>query len=219
MSSWSDAAREISERLAPVGLDLTWPFPSRLVGEVSDEPAPPDRLGLLNGNTRAHWPRLLAALEGDPALRGQPDPVDRYCVRQVEAALESTGSRCRVLWAHTVEPRAFPIQALAHAAGLCDIAPCRLAIHERYGPWLALRAVAVVDVPGPARAPAPPGVCARCPAPCREPFEAALAAGGDLESQWRRWLAVRDACPIGREHRYAERQIEYHYTKQRRLLG
>lgn len=32
------------------------------------------------------------------------------------------------------------------------------------------------------------------------------------------WIAVRDACPIGREHRYPEDQLRYHYTKDRSLL-
>ena len=30
---------------------------------------------------------------------------------------------------------------------------------------------------------------------------------------WRLWLAVRDACPLGREHRYDDDQLRYHYTK------
>jgi methylmalonic aciduria homocystinuria type C protein len=33
------------------------------------------------------------------------------------------------------------------------------------------------------------------------------------DDDWRSWLAVRDACPVGRSARYAEEQIAYHYTK------
>jgi cyanocobalamin reductase (cyanide-eliminating) / alkylcobalamin dealkylase len=36
---------------------------------------------------------------------------------------------------------------------------------------------------------------------------------------WRAWLAVRDACPVGREHRYGDDQIAYHYAKRRDALG
>jgi hypothetical protein len=32
------------------------------------------------------------------------------------------------------------------------------------------------------------------------------------------WIAVRDACPVGREGRYSDAQLEYHYTKARGLL-
>lgn len=35
---------------------------------------------------------------------------------------------------------------------------------------------------------------------------------------WRPWLAVRDACPLGREHRYSEQQVAYHYTKDAKWL-
>jgi hypothetical protein len=31
-------------------------------------------------------------------------------------------------------------------------------------------------------------------------------------------LAVRDACPIGSEHRFDEDQTRYHYTKDRQIL-
>ncbi len=218
-TSWRDGAREISEQLAKTGLDIVWPFPSRLLGEVAEEEVRPGLLGLLVGNTRALWPRLVEALERDPSLRGQPDPVDRYCEQRIATVLESAGASWQARWAHTLPPDAYPIQALAHAAGLCDIAPCRLAIHERYGPWFALRAAVVIDVAGPSDAPDPPAVCAPCSAPCRRPFAAALAGGASLEGDWRRWLAVRDACPVGREHRYREPQLEYHYTKQRSLLA
>ena len=34
-------------------------------------------------------------------------------------------------------------------------------------------------------------------------------------ASWIRWLAIRDACNIGREHRYSQQQIEYHYNGNR----
>ncbi len=219
VKTWHDTVEELTGQLARRGLDIVHPFPSRLVGEVAGQPVNADRLGLLVGNTRALWPHLIRAIEAETGLRDSPDPVDRYCTQRISGALESTRSDYEVLWAHTPPPNAYPIQALANAAGLCDIAPCRLAVHGVYGPWLALRAVAVIDVPGPATAPAPPGICAPCPAPCRPPFDAALASGACPEADWRDWLRVRDACPVGREHRYREPQLEYHYTKQRRLLA
>jgi methylmalonic aciduria homocystinuria type C protein len=45
----------------------------------------------------------------------------------------------------------------------------------------------------------------------------ALAAGEprtteELRDRWRLWLAVRDACPVGREHRYSDEQIRFHYA-------
>ena len=47
---------------------------------------------------------------------------------------------------------------------------------------------------------------------------AASPAGDPVAEHWRAWLAVRDACPLGREHRYPEALIHYVYTKDRAVL-
>jgi methylmalonic aciduria homocystinuria type C protein len=57
-----------------------------------------------------------------------------------------------------------------------------------------------------------------CDASCLAMFEAAIAAGNGPES-WRAGLAVRDACPVGREFRYSDAQLAYHYTQDARFLG
>ena len=40
-----------------------------------------------------------------------------------------------------------------------------------------------------------------------------------IAERWKLWLAVRAACPVGREHRYTDQQIRYHYVKQPNILG
>ena len=42
--------------------------------------------------------------------------------------------------------------------------------------------------------------------------------GAHFTATWREWLAIRDACPVGRGARYGEQQIEYHYLKDRKTL-
>jgi len=32
------------------------------------------------------------------------------------------------------------------------------------------------------------------------------------------WIALRDSCNVGRNHRYDDDQLLYHYTKDRALL-
>jgi hypothetical protein len=39
-----------------------------------------------------------------------------------------------------------------------------------------------------------------------------------VERGWRAWVAVRDACPVGRASRYGDEQIRYHYAKDRGVL-
>ena len=39
-----------------------------------------------------------------------------------------------------------------------------------------------------------------------------------VRENWRSWVAIRDACPLGKAHRYSDEQIRYHYTKDIKLL-
>jgi methylmalonic aciduria homocystinuria type C protein len=96
------------------------------------------------------------------------------------------------------------------------LAPSHMCVHPTFGPWMALRAAIVIDVEGPPpRAPiAPPCDCATG---CQAALDRALAARAreslsELRERWKLWLAVRDACPVGRAHRYDDDQIRYHYA-------
>ena len=208
----NDRARQ---QLAEAGFDLVHAFdPAALAGEPGLEPvvAAARPLGWIVGNTRALWPRFLAARRADPELAAAADPLDRYTELAIAGALAGTDARAWFAHRRYGEAGAFlPMQRLAVAAGLGTLAPTQLVIHPVYGPWFALRAVIVGDGVRPARVvPAARPSCT-CGEACREAFARATVAGGP--EAWRAWLAVRDACPIGREHRYDEDQLGYHYTK------
>lgn len=180
----------------------------------------PSALAVIVGNTRALWPHLAAALRADAGLATGPDPVDRYCERVLGEAVADLPAPWVVRFAHEPPPRV-AIQRLAHAAGLAYLTPSHLSVHPIYGPWIALRAVVVIDVEGPAE-PAPLAAPCDCDRHCLPRLAAALARAGtdtpgrpQIQSDWRAWLAVRDACPVGRDHRYSEQQIRYHYTNDR----
>jgi hypothetical protein len=211
--------------LAEAGFDLVHAFDARTCArvrgwDVLDDSARPR--GLLIGNTRALWPRFLAARAADAELAAASDPLERY----TEAALARVVAQlpgARVWLAHRHYPAGgaaaeayLPFQRLAVATGLGTLSATQLVIHPTYGPWFALRAViACAGEPPPARAAtAPP---CTCDAACGGAFSRALGATGP--EAWREWLAVRDACPIGRAFRYDDDQIAYHYTKNRGLLA
>ena len=42
---------------------------------------------------------------------------------------------------------------------------------------------------------------------------------GHVEAQWADWLALRDRYGVGREHRYSDAQIRYHYTRDKSVLA
>jgi methylmalonic aciduria homocystinuria type C protein len=117
------------------------------------------------------------------------------------------------------------MQRAAMIAGLAHTSPSYLSIHPEHGPWIALRAVIVLDKDWTSGEPAPaPDPCTPCPKPCMPALDDAVAASGDepvgkkVSSSWKLWLAVRDACPMGRSSRYSDEQCEYHYRPDRSFL-
>ena len=189
------------DALAAAGFDIAHAFDAAV---LAHEPglealATHGRVGLLVGNTRALWQPFVAAAD-----RTREHPLQHYTEAVVERALPDR----RIYYAHRRYDGAFvPFQRLAVAAGLAALAPTHLLVHPIYGPWFALRAVAFVDGAPP---PAPPRLAApcTCDGACTIALARAVASGA-----WRDWLAVRDACPIGRAYRYNDAQLHYHYTK------
>jgi len=205
------------EQLATRGFDLAHAFDAHAAAREPgwERLAAGPRVGILIANTRALWAPFCAA------RRDEPDPLDRYTERAIAEAFPAAP----VLFAHRSYDGAFlPFGRLAHAIGLGALAPSLLVIHPIYGPWIALRAVIAIESYGsagprstaeggaesiagepPVRAPIAK------PCTCGEACRAALAAALPT-TDWRAWLAVRDACAL-RAHRYDEDQIHFHYSQ------
>lgn len=205
---WRDTLRR---RLAEHGLDRMWPVPVRaLPTEVPARVrqhgfARPNPLALLVGNTRALWPHFVAA-RAAPGWVDSPDPLDRYVDAALASALRDLPVRHHLHLAHVAAPDFVPLTAVARAAGL-KVGACHLAIDPEAGPWIALRALVVVDAEAGPWVAMAPAACS-CATGCGPTFERARAEAG-----WEpaRWIAVRDACPLGRDHRYGPDQLAFHY--------
>ena len=214
------SVRDLARRLEAAGLDLLHPFDAAAYDAARPAGsglAPLDRFGragalaLLVGNTRALWAPLTAALGQDRELAADPHPLDAYVTREVLAACRTLDVAHHIYLGHLRErdARADPtsgaaapspvrhvlvsLPRAAAAAGLASLSPVHLAVHPEHGPWFALRALIVLD--------------------------AAAGAAPDVARNWRTWVAVRDACPVGRASRYGATQLRYHYTKERALLS
>jgi methylmalonic aciduria homocystinuria type C protein len=193
--------------LADTGLDIAHAFDPALVASLAPMLSA-TRRALLVGNTRALWEPFMAAIARDRELAASADPLERY----VEAAIERAFGDAPVWFSHRRYDGAFvPFQRIAVATGLGVLAPTQLVIHPVYGPWFALRAIVLVDGEPPAPPALPVVTC--CTGDCAARLDVAVGSG-----DWRAWLAVRDACNVGRAYRYSEQQITYHYTKNRALL-
>jgi len=195
--------------------------------------------GLLIGNSRLLWERFLSHLESDPALKDTKHPLDQYSEQSIKDELSSflggSWEGAYLGFAHQLEPCALPMQRLAAHSGLAHLAPCGLAIHATYGPWMALRAVVFlakgstpVGLTQPSSSNPAPAPCDSCAQPCMNAFkrasglaqhrpprvpETSSSAPPQLSHRSRLWLEVRNCCPVGREQRYGDNQITYHYDK------
>lgn len=207
---------------AAAGFDLAQPFATSWCDAEPDLHLPAfaaaGSLAVVVGNSRALWPVLADTLRRAPRRLEAADVVDAWAEEAIGAAAAGTGVAHRILWSHTTGAAAVPIQRLARVAGLAWLSPAHLSIHPRFGPWIGLRAVVVFALPAPQLPrPLPADPCGRCAEACLPAFRAARDAGDGADA-WRAWLAVRDACPLGRAHRYDDDQIVYHYTGDRRIL-
>ena len=102
---------------------------------------------------------------------------------------------------------------MAHQSGLAYLSAGQFNIHHRFGPWFALRAVVIL--PGttfqntPLSNPSTNAIESQAAAL----FERLLQKG-----TWEEWLSLRDLYVVGREHRYSDEQIRYHYTRDKAVL-
>ena len=242
------ALRMFQDALRRGGLDLLQPFSLGALATIKAEHTRfssyrPTQLGLVVGNTRALWPAFLRHLRGlgvrSPDELG-PDPLDIYVEELLHGSLgdlhEAFSIRGTAVFSHELLPAPIPIQRVAEVAGLARVGPAYLSVHSEYGPWFALRAVIALDVEAGAGAfvtaqSTGTHPCETCSAPCRRALSGALLhrdpqseppdlppAPRDISERQRRWLRVRDACPVGRGHRYSGGQILYHYDRRRDAL-
>ncbi|AKU92008.1 hypothetical protein [Vulgatibacter incomptus] len=212
----------LAERLLPAGLDLVHAFDASLYNEAIRQharltPLPlferERALAVLVGNTRELWPRFVEAYRASPELKRHPHPIDHYVTETVSACARDLPARIEVRFSHEGGSRLVSMLHVAQASGFAHRGPAHLAIHPEHGPWIALRAVIVVDADAPP--PSPPDAepaCASCSAPCQKALARAMSSPA---ATWRDWVAVRDACPVGHPSRYDEPQLRYHYTKSR----
>lgn len=233
----TSAIKALGTALAAHGLDLMQPLSVQAYNALAPGYAAPtmgreSTMALLIGNTRALWSPFTAAYRDQPRLQRSAHPLDDYCATTIAFQLErvfgaaAANVRYEAFWAPEPPPRRVLLQRAAVAAGLAYLAPSQLCIHPVFGPWFSLRALVVLDAPAPGE-----GGIGALPNPCLAPCDCALACQPIIDrlamadhtqarvhTAWQDYLALRDACPVGRAHRFGAAQIRYHYTHDRAAL-
>ena len=233
--SWAKARELLAEHLEPLGFEVLGAVASDEYNDALEAQHAAYRItalgepsvALVIGNTRRLWPLFLDAF-ANSAIGDELHPLDAYSRQHIGGAAaevaRALGVQHVVRFSFDPPPNTVAIQKLATLAGVAELAPIGLCIHPTFGPWLSLRAAVVLAMPGP-RATQSAATCSGCTRrPCLGPREQVVAMGGAgvtrelLATHWQTWLAMRDACPIGRESRYGDPQIRYHYLKERSVL-
>lgn len=171
------------------------------------------------------WQRVSAARQAGTV--GGDDPIDAYTVDCVER-LFSDRLR-RILYPGAQAPG---LQALGRLAGWHRATPFMVGIDPEYGTWFAYRALLLTAggfLPTPPvdrEHPCPP--CRE--RPCLDDCPAGALASGELNlttcldyrlqagSPCAATCHAREACPVGREHRYPPAQIAHAYGHSLRFL-
>jgi hypothetical protein len=164
----------------------------------------------------SHWERF------ERERRDEPDPLDRWSARALEAIAERFDAR--VILPGDGPPRP-PFQRWAMRAEPVHPSPLGLLIHPEYGLWHAYRGALAfaetIALPPRADATSPCDACADRPCLRSCPVGAFSAAGFDagacadhLGARGDACFAVaclaRAACPVGRAHRYPPPAARFH---------
>lgn len=179
--------------------------------------------GILIGNTRTIWPLFQNHLKVFPRWKESENPFDEFIESSVSQCLDAFPLSHEIRFAHKPQPFHIAFQKLAQIAGVAYLSQSHLSIHPKWGPWFSLRAAIVMEgsheLPPSSLENNP---CSFCEQKCGTAFEKAYtkmqSSSLPVEENWRDWLNVRDACPLGREYRFSDQQVEYHYTKNKAML-
>jgi hypothetical protein len=220
----------VREQLGAQGFDLCAQL---AVSEQLCAPVQLDRFGLsaawgmVIANSKALWPAFEIARSISP---GGALQLDAYTEHTLAAVARSACAQFGLphTWALYFSHHTYPtssgthsplaLQRLVELAGLAALGPAHLNVHPRFGPWIGLRALLVLPLQpavlcAPEKGSSGGAPCQHCDTkPCLPALQRALQTRPDDRERWQHWLAVRDACPIGREQRYSEAQIRFHYA-------
>lgn len=175
---------------------------------------------LLVGHSRALWPCFIDFLEKNPSHLDRDHPLDRWSASEIESLVKQHFPSVQndLRFVNEGHPdRIVAFQQLCHLSGLAYLnKDSYLCVHPTLGPWLAFRAVVVLDADmadeDAAALTSPPvkrNPCedAKCAALHAEQLKVALRT-----QDWRDWLKVRQVCKVPRaEDAYSADQISYHY--------
>lgn len=198
---------------------------------------------VLIGNTRHLWPHFMEWHRENAMME---HPVDTYCKEVIgkiaERHAQQHNLRQDIFWSSTYSvEKLVCMQRVAKVSGFAYFDPNTfLTVHPTYGTWTSYRAVVVfyhtTELPNRPIIPQSPPQIPNLLTPDEEEqaklaMTRALGAsdtsrlceqlhgkGDDLDKVCHAWIAMRDCVHTGKEYRFGDQQLMYHYTKDHECL-
>jgi len=184
------------------------------------------QLILIGHGGKALWKSLAGAASK------VENPVDSFTLDVVAKWLNTlhTNTCSHVIYPHI---QSIDLITLGKLAGWHHESPFKVGINSKWGPWFAYRAVILADsrfaISPPTTAPSPCSTCTDKPCIKNCPAEACNEEGLDIEkciryrktqnSQCAKTCLARISCPVQSRHRYAEAQMDFHYTESMKIIN
>lgn len=236
-----DALAHLQAALAEQGLDIFQPFAVQSYNEtLKNKPVPQlpefghtSTAAICVGNSKALWPAFVLFLSQHSEYLTNQHPLDAYVQHSVGKALQAalgqpSGTEVlasSVRYSSGTGESFVDMLAAARVSGMAfQDTDIHLCLSPRYGPWLALRAVIVLDLEAVSSLHAEPITSHPFPEQreaCKALMISIMADGGWAESNWGKFVQLRRmAAPesVLEEYGYPQAQIDYHYTKSREVL-
>lgn len=154
-----------------------------------------------------------------------PDPVDSFSLDVVHQWLAAISPSATFEIVYPASDRLVALQQLGALAGWHFASPFRIGINRQWGSWFAYRVALLIDTELPVTEPETWGSpCDDCVGrPCIQACPAEAVADEknmlsrcvgyrlEQESVCSLQCLSRLACPVAKEHRYSQEQIDYHY--------
>lgn len=231
----------LKEDLHAVGFDIFHPFDPSLYNQciktekLPVEPLPEASVAYLIGNTKHIWPFFR---EWYRSHGTDSDPFDTFCQETLEPIFQRDlqGKEYQIYWSFESFPeKLVSMQRVASVSGFSFLeTKSHLSIHPVYGTWHSFRAVVVVKAEGPNLPTPTPAPCSITPQE-QEKAKAAMSHALEVSDESRlcdqlhgkgpseqvaaAWIELRDCVSVGREFKFDEDQLWYHYTKDTTFLS
>ena len=218
--------KSFTQALSVSGFEIVHAFPLDVLSEscrnTFDSSA---SCGILVGNTRTAWHPFLLWLNQQPDWKTITNPFNDFSEHIIQTQSKHTFTNAHILWTHETESYIIPAQKIAHESGLAFRSAGQFNIHPQFGAWFALRALVLLCESSPKKTqvhnPSSDDIEKQAFKIFQNLYEN-LQNNTDIKTMqyhWEEWLALRDLYEIGKEYRYTEAQIQYHYTHNKQILN